>query len=82
MGGLLVVLAFNPTVIEGQGNSLDAPAFGQFDLGSFDGLLGLVRLISGQDKMRLGVVAGGSGYSAQELGPYVEVGTGCVSCDG
>ena len=56
-----VVFAFWPTVIERKLHGLDATAFGQFDLGSFDGLLGLVALVSCQNKMGLGVVACGGG---------------------
>ena len=46
--------------------------------GNFYSLLALVTLVRCQDKVRFGVVTGGGGDTAQELGPAVEVRLGCV----
>jgi hypothetical protein len=57
----LVVLSLGSPVIERKRDGLYPPPFGKFVARSLDGLLGLVALVSRQNKMRLGVVPGGCG---------------------
>ena len=82
MGWLLVVLALHPAVLERQGDCRNPPALGQLVPSGLDRLLGLVRFVRGQNKVRLGVVPGGGGDASKELRPAVKIALGCVCCDG